>query len=172
MMTLALLQEVKHVGAQLIRIISPIPVNFPVRTCQRMTLLCTPLPYCGVCLWQLLIRSQVHDSRRCASRDHCTHDTPLLLKGHCNLHANLDGYLVFRAQQRFTCFVPVEYDVVTSLPDATVFEKVPNIGEECNDPGTDIVGVRLATHGGKGLLGYFACLDVVRHSNFLCLKVA
>jgi len=71
-MLLAFLQEIEDVSAQFVRIISPIPINFPVGTCQRIPVLDTPSAYCCVCLRQFLIQAHTHDGSRDASRDRCT----------------------------------------------------------------------------------------------------
>src|SRR5262245_15493172 len=89
-MPLAFLQEIEDVSTEFVRIICPIPVNFPVGTCQRIIVLSTPSAYCRVCLRQLLIQSPMHDGCHAASRDRCTDHTSHALEGCDDLHAYLN----------------------------------------------------------------------------------
>src|SRR5262249_40567989 len=164
---LAFLQEIEDVSTEFVRIISPIPVNFPVGTCQRIIVLGTPSAYCRVCLRQLLIQPHMHDSCHGTSRNCCTHHTSPPLEGSDDLHAHLDRDPCFGTQQRFARFVPVEDDVVTRMPDLSVLEHVPDFRQQRHDPVADGVDVRPTTHGSKGLLGYVVYLDVVQHRSFL-----
>jgi hypothetical protein len=166
-MLLAFLQEVEYVSTQCVRIISPIPIDFPVGTCQRIIVLGTPSAYCRVCLGQLLIQPPMHHGCYGASRDCCTHHTSHTLEGHDDLHAHLDRDPFVGEQQRFAWFVPVEDDVMTRMSDVSVLENVPDLRQQRHDPVADIMDVRPTTHGSKGVLGHVLYLDVVGHGNFL-----
>src|SRR5262245_12226068 len=99
-MLLAFLQEIKDVSTYFVRITRPIPVDFPVRTCQSITLLSTPSAYCRVCLRQLLIQPHMHDGCHGTSRDCGTHHPSHPLEGRDDLHAHLDRNPCFGEQQR------------------------------------------------------------------------
>src|SRR5215510_13163868 len=124
---LAFLQEIEDVSTKFGRIISPVPVDFPIGTGKRIIVLGTPSAYCRVCLRQLLIQPHVHDCCHGASRDRCTHHPPQTLEGCDDLHAYLNRDPCFGEQQRFARFVPVENDVMPRMLDVRVLEHVPDL---------------------------------------------